>query len=283
MKNSKKKSPLTIPVYRRLRTKLIASFLVPVICIILLGVISYQRASAAIISNYENSLQETVTMTNQYLTLVVDTVRSTYKSYLSDTDLSSYLKGIMDEASAKRLAVEYTKDLKREANTNSLVSNIYIISDDVISLTSGAPTTSTLLTAYTESTQGTQVDDQRSSYHLFGSLCDADEALGTNKQNYSLRIAKYISNSKSILLIDIDRDTIMNSLDSLSAGDGSYAALITHDGTEFYSDGNATRDSVFSSSDFYKEVAESEEGGMKYVDYNEQKYLFLYSPMYSPK
>lgn len=172
--------------------------------------------------------------------------------------------------------------MKREANTNSLLSNIYVISDDVISLTSSAPTTSSLFTAYTQTTQGEQVNSQRSSYHLFGSLCDADEALGTHKLNYSLRIAKYIHNSKAILLIDIDRDTIINSLASLSAGDGSYAALITHDGTEFFSDGNATRNSVFTSSDFYKEVAESEESGMKYVDYNGQNYLFLYAPMYSP-
>lgn len=283
MKSSKKKSSLTIPVYRRLRTKLIASFLVPVICIILLGVISYRQASAAIISNYEDSLQETMTMTNQYMTLVVDTVRSTYKSYLTDTNLSSYLKGMMDDAPAKKFAVEYTKDLKRESKTNLYVSNIYIISDDVTSLTSSAPTTSALLTAYTESSLGSQVNDDRSSYHLFGSLCEADEALGTHKQNYSLRIAKYLGNCGAVLLIDIDRDTIMNSLATLSAGDGSYAALITHDGTEFYSDGNVTRDSVFTSSDFYKEVAESEESGMKYVDYNGQKYLFLYSPMFSPK
>ena len=128
MKNSKKKSPLAIPVYRRLSTKLITSFLVPVICIILLGVISYQRASAAIISNYENSLQDTMTMTNQYLTLLIDTVRSNYKSYLSDTDLARYLKNNMDESQTKKFGVEYTKDLKRETNTNSLVSDLYIIS-----------------------------------------------------------------------------------------------------------------------------------------------------------
>lgn len=283
MKNTKKRKTNSIPLYRQLRTKLIAAFMVPVICIILLGVVSYQRASKAIVSNYEKSLQETMTMTNQYLTLVIDTVRSNYKSYLYDDDLSKYLKGFMEETPAKKLAVEYTKDMKRDANTNTQISNIYVISDRVISLTSSAPTTSALLTAYTQDVQGAQVDDERSSYHLFGSLCDADEALGTHKLNYSLRIAKYINNTKSILLVDLDRDIILDSLSSLSAGDGSYAALITHDGTELYSDGNATRNSVFTSSDFYKEVAEAEESGMKYVDYNGEKYLFLYSPMYSPK
>lgn len=283
MKNKKKKTRSSIPPYRQLRTKLIAAFMVPVICIILLGVVSYQRATKAIVSNYEKSLQETMTMTNQYLTLVIDTVRSNYKSYLYDTELARYLKDLMEEAPAKKLAVEYSKEMKRDANTNTLVSDIYIISDRVISLTSSAPTTSTLLTAYTESEQGAQVNDQRSSYHLFGSLCDADEALGTHKLNYSLRIAKYMDNNKAILLVDLDRDTLMDSLSSLNAGDGSFTALITRDGTEFYSTGNTTRNSVFTSSDFYTEIAESEESGMKYVNYNGEKYLFLYSPMYSPK
>lgn len=189
----------------------------------------------------------------------------------------------MEEAPAKKLAVEYSKEMKRDANTNTLVSDIFIISDRVVSLTSSAPTTSTLLTAYIESEQGAQVNDQRTSYHLFGSLCDADEALGTHKLNYSLRIAKYMDNNKAILLIDLDRDTLIDTLSSLSAGDGSFTALVTHDGTEFYSDGNATRNYVFTSSDFYQEIAESEESGMKYVTYNEEKYLFLYSPLYSPK
>lgn len=283
MDKNKKKTRSSIPLYRQLRTKLIASFMIPVICIIMLGVVSYQRATQAIVSNYEKSLQETMTMTNQYLTLVIDTVRANYKSYLYDTELARYLKDLMEDVPAKKLAVEYSKDMKRDANTNTLVSDIYIISDRVISLTSSAPTTSTLLTAYTESEQGAQVNDQRSSYHLFGSLCDADEALGTHKLNYSLRIAKYMDNNKAIMLVDLDRDTLIDSLSSLNAGDGSYTALITHDGTEFYSDGNATRNYVFTTSDFYKEIAESEESGMKYVTYNGEKYLFLYSPMYSPK
>lgn len=139
MKNKKKKTRSSIPLYRQLRTKLIAAFMVPVICIILLGVVSYQRATKAIVSNYEKSLQETMTMTNQYLTLVIDTVRSNYKSYLYDTELARYLKDLMEEAPAKKLAVEYSKEMKRDANTNTLVSDIYIISDRVISLTSSAP------------------------------------------------------------------------------------------------------------------------------------------------
>ena len=96
MKRENRQSGNTIPVYRKLRTKLIASFLIPVLCIIILGVVSYQQASKAIIANYENSVSQTMNMTNQYITLAIDTVRSNYKSYLSDEDLSKYFKGLLE-------------------------------------------------------------------------------------------------------------------------------------------------------------------------------------------
>ena len=103
MAGKKKKSHESVPVYRQLRTKLIASFMIPVICIIVLGSASYKQASKAIISNYEASAQETMTMTNQYLSLVIDTVRSNYKSYMSDSDLSKYFKGQMKMPKEKHL------------------------------------------------------------------------------------------------------------------------------------------------------------------------------------
>lgn len=273
----------SIPVYRKLRTKLIASFMVPVLCIIVLGVVSYRRASDAIIANYEKSVNETVMMNNQYLTLVIDTVRSNYEDYLSDSDLTGYLKGFLDSGKAKALSITYTKDIKRDVNTNSLVSNLYFLSDDMESITSGSPTVPALYSAYTQTPEGAEVVGNRTAYHLFGNRSDADQALGTDHTRYALRIAKHMNNIKAVMLIDLDRNVIMDSLASLYEGEGSYAALVTHDGAEFYSDGASARDSVFFGSSFYQKAVESEGSGMEYVDYNGERYLFLYSPMYSPR
>ncbi len=281
MAGKKKKSHESVPVYRQLRTKLIASFMIPVICIIVLGSASYKQASKAIISNYEASAQETMTMTNQYLSLVIDTVRSNYKSYMSDSDLSKYFKGQMESAEGKALALKYLKEINRDVNTNSLVQNLYFISDSQISITSGAPTTSSVYTAYTETPEGALVTENRSTYYLFGNMSDADQALGTSNVKYSLRIAKHMNNCKAIMLVDFDRNVITNSLATLNAGDGSYTALITQDGTEFYSDGSSSRNGRFSATDFYQRAAGSEKSGMEYVTYNDKEYLFLYSPLSS--
>lgn len=125
------------------------------------------------------------------------------------------------------------------------------------------------------------VDGDHNSYFLFGNLSDADGVLNTDSSQYALRSAKYMGTNSAIMLIDLTQDIITDSLSTLYAGEGSYAALITQDGTEFYSDGTSARNGVFGSSDFYQRVAGSGENGMEYVNYNGEKYLFLYSPLTS--
>lgn len=278
-KNHQKPTHNTVPVYRKLGVKLIASFLIPILFIIALGVVSYRQASRAIITNYENSLEQTMHMTNQYLALAIDTVRSNYKSYLSDDDLANYFKGLMDSSEGKGLALKYTKEVSRDTNTNDLICDISFISDDLVSITSAAPTTSAPYTAYAETPEGALVTLNRSSYYLFGNQCDADEALGADPSKYSLRLAKHLTNGKAIMLIDFRLNLVTDTLASLDAGEGSYAAFITQEGTELYADGTSAKDGLFTGTDFYQTAVEKQESGMEYVTYNGDTYLFVYSPI----
>lgn len=278
-KKEKKQTHSTVPVYRKLRTKLIASFLVPVLCIIVLGVVSYKQASKAIITNYENSIDETMHMTNQYIALSIDTVRSNYKSYLSDDDFSKYFKGLMDSSAGKGFALTQIKEVSRDVNTNDLICDIFFICDDPTSITSSAMTTDTPYTAYTDTPEGALVAENRSSYYLFGNQSDADAALGTDGSEYSLRLAKHLTNGKAIMLIDFRLSLLTDTLSALDAGEGSYAAIITQDGTELYSDGTSTKNGVFTATDFFQAAAADTESGMEYVTYDGEKYLFVYSPI----
>ncbi len=280
MQDKKKQSHSSISFFHKLRTKLIGAFLIPVLCIILLGVVSYRQASNAVISSYETSAQQTMLMANQYITLIINTMRSNYKSFLSDKDLTTYFKGLMNDADGKTFVRTFEKTVSREINTNSMLSSLYFISDHVPSITSISSIDEAPYTAYIQTPEGAQVADKRSSYFLFGNISDADQALGTNSNNYALRIAKYMDGCKSsIMLIDINKEVICASLASMDAGEGSYIALITQDGTTLYSDGTSERNSLFTESDFYQNALTQEEAGMEYVTYQGKQYLFLYSPM----
>ena len=281
MGKDSKQAHSTVPIYRQLRTKLIASFMVPVLCIIVLGVVSYTQASGAIINSYENSVHETMGMTNQYMSLVIDTVRSDYNLYLSNVNLSRYFKGELDEAEGSSLVASYTKEITRNTGADTNVSNLYFISADKPSIATTALSDESAYNAYVATPEGALVDADRNTYFLFGNLSDADTVLNTDSSRYSLRIAKYMGTNNAIMLIDFTHDIITDTLSSLYAGEGSYAALVTQDGTEFYSDGTSAKNGVFGSSDFYQNVAGSKESGMEYVRYNGENYLFLYSPLLS--
>ncbi|MCM1143273.1 MAG: methyl-accepting chemotaxis protein [Blautia sp.] len=278
-KNSQKK----VPVYQQLRVRLIASFMVPVLCIIALGVISYQKASDGIISSYETSASQTVNMMNQYLTLALDTVRSSYKSYLNEDEVVKYFKGTYDTDTTTRTNMNktYTKELQGKVNTDALISNIYLIADNQPSITSTASKTEGLYTAYTETPEGAIAKADKFNFYLFGNQSSANEILETDSSKYSLRLVRGFSNAKAMLLVDINRNVVADTLASIDVGEGGHAAFITFDGTEFYADGaSATTDTIFTETDFYQTALASEEtNGMEYVNWQGDTYLFLYSSL----
>lgn len=280
MERNTKEDRTTIPIYRQLRTKLIASFMVPILCIIVLGVVSYRQASNAIIDSYESSVQETMGMINQYIALNIDTVRSDYNLYLYNVNLTRYFDGELSANEGNTLAATYTKEIERNVSNSASVSNLYFISDRQPSIATSAVSDPAIYSAYLGTPEGALVGANRNSCFLFGNRSDVDASLGTDSSQYSLRIAQHM-NSDAIMLIDFTPGVIADPLTSLYAGDGSYAALITQDGTEFYSDGTSASNGVFVSSDFYQNIIGSQVSGMEYVTYDGEAYLFLYSPLMS--
>ena len=59
-KEKKERAVREVAFYRSIQFRLILSFFVPVICIIVLGVASNQKASSALIENYEASVSQTI-------------------------------------------------------------------------------------------------------------------------------------------------------------------------------------------------------------------------------
>lgn len=283
MRKKTKQSKSNIPVYRQLRFKLIFFFMIPVLCIAVLGVASYQKASDGIISHYETSAFQTMHMTNEYLRLSIDTVRTSYKGYLNEDELTRYFQGLYDSDTASRTNMNktYTKELNGNVNGDALISNIYMISDSVPSITSTQTAAEELYSIYTATPEGALPGGDRYNYYLFGNQSAADEALGTDASKYSLRLVRGFNNSKTLMIIDISRDAVIDALSSFDAGEGSYIAFITSDGTELYPEGTSTNaDTIFTGTDFYQNALASEEtNGMEYVSWQGETYLFLYSSL----
>ncbi len=277
MNKNTKKNP--IHLWKRIRFKLIFAFLIPVIFIIALGVVSYQKATTQIIATYRDSVDQTVSMMNQYLTLSFDTVQSNYKSYMNDDTLKKYLNGMFDnDASASfNTPNTYEDDFIKAVTTDALISNIYVLSDKEKTISTTKTAEAGLLSAYLESAQGQILSADKAKYYLFGNQSEIDAKLGTDASKYSVRLARYFSNAPAMLVIDFKPSVLENTLSSLDGGEGSLVGFVTCDGTEYLSSLSApTEDSAFIGKDYVTEAFASEEAsGFSYVE--DDNYLFLYS------
>lgn len=276
-----KKSKNPIPIWRRIRFKMIASFLIPVIFIIVLGVVSYQKASGQIITSYETSVDQTMDMMNQYLTLTFDTVQSNYKEYLKDDTLLQFYKGLLDSDNVKHsyVPVEYRDTFSQAVTADALISNIYILADTQASITTSQTTEEKLYSAFMATSQGEMVAEDKYKFFLFGNQCDIDEKLRTDDSKYGARIVRYFNNVQAVIIIDISKNVIEGTLSSLDAGEGSMVGFVTCDGTEYLSAlSEVTEGNAFVGKDYVEEAfAAQESSGFSYVEGNE--YLFLYSKL----
>lgn len=268
-----------IPLWKRIRFKLIFAFLIPVIFIIALGIVSYQKATTQIIATYRDSVDQTVSMMNQYLTLSFDTVQSSYKSYMNDDTLQKYLNGMFDnDASASfNTPNTYEDDFIKAVTTDALISNIYVLSDKEKTISTTKTAETGLLSAYLESAQGQILSADKAKYYLFGNQSELDAKLGTDASKYSVRLARYFTNAPAMLIIDFKPSVLEDTLSSLDGGEGSLVGFVTCDGTEYLSSLSApTEGSAFVGKDYVAEAfASGEASGSSYVE--DDNYLFLYS------
>ena len=281
MSETSKRQLSDIPFYRRIKIKLIASFMVIIACIVILGVSSYIKSSNGITDTYEESAGQTMKMMVEYLDLAFSNVQSNYKPYLNTQELDYYFKGIYSTDNVKQTTVfnSYKAQFGKTVTADPLVSDFYMISDTVPSMTTTQSNTEKLYSLYTGTEYGAQLKADQYTFYWFGNQPDIDDALNTSSDKYGIRLARHFQGSNTILLVDIRRDVITNTLASLDAGEGSVVGLITQDNKEILSNDGFTEDgsSVFASQDFYEEALAGEaESGAADVKINGSDYLFLY-------
>ena len=263
---------------RRIGIKMVAGFLIPVILIVVLGVSSYAKASKGIIKSYEDSMSQTIGMTNEFFRLTVDNVQDKYKEYLNNADLSVYFKNLMNKSESISFGNRFSQEMKKNITTDNSVTNMYILADNVKSLITTNTETDKLYSAYADTENGSISKNDAYNFYLFGNESAADSAMGTSSDDYGLRLVRHMKDYSAYLIVDIDKEVVTDAISSLQVGKGTIAAIITTDGTELLSDGTNPEKPIFTDKDFYKDIADSGEGsGQKYVKYNGEKYLFIYS------
>lgn len=266
-----------------IRTKLIASFMIPLVFIIVLGVVAYISASGSILGIYKQSTTDLINSTSNYFGVIMDNIQNKATQLSIDTDGKDYyFQTYVEDETKETAAIEkYRKAVKNMKVTDKNIGNIFIFTSYGLPIaTYGYFSDADHYTAYLDTEEGKKRIDIRedvwSGYHNY-----IDDNLEIDPNSYAITMSKrYIGdNSKpmGMILVDLNMEVVKNAFAALEMPDNSIVEFISPDGREIDLNGDCVEKSFYDT-EFYK-VAVSNEAisGSPDVKLGDGKYMFIYS------
>jgi methyl-accepting chemotaxis protein len=164
--------------------------------------------------------------------------------------------------------------------TNSFISGIHLFGATGKGISTAAPLSDSLYTAFMEAPEAKYFEDKTVQYVWVGSHNGLDQKLvdGDNKyntDNYAISIIKKMTTNKGFVVIDISKQQVLDMFAKYDLGKGSIVGLINNDGREVLT--STTEETIFSNLKHFDKVGASvETSGSYYETYNDKEYLFLY-------
>lgn len=284
-KETKKDKVLKAPGKKKVMlgvgTKIILGFVVPVICIVLLGTISYKKSSESLIAAYERSTDQSLGAVSNYLAYGFDTIVATASECMTDETLKDYASKMQYKADSP----EYVKAgeaidsyLKLKISCNQLIETITVVP------AAGFATKTTVRAEETDGFFEELMADERLNLATMdgvwaGEHAMVDEKMGILADSYACTYYKRFPGMKAALFIDVDAEKIAEVMGDMEYGEGSMQAIILPDGTELhYGKSLPAEGNYFQSLSCYQEVIQtgSTEGHV-YIEQGGEEYLFVYS------
>ena len=274
---------------QKIKTVLVGAFLVPVLLIVILGIVSYQKASEIIVEKYKESSMSAISAEALYFDLLCDTVTAKASEIITHDETAKYYE--------KYYRKEESQDYFRSMRSNLFIATSnanYIQQYDIISEVGTQYTSrhgelpADAYTALLESEVGTYLEGTTRNVWL-GKQEYINETFPSEQTTAGIVFYQKFMKAKTILLIEVKQDTMKNALAEMNFGKDSYKAIITQDGREITvqdiqaEDGTLVQqdveEMVFYGNEFYNNSLDAEEAGSAEVTYNGKKYLYVYAPI----
>lgn len=265
---------------RGIRVKLIGAFMIPVALIVILGVLSYTRASQAIMNNYRTAIMSTVVQSGQYFNVVIQNVEQQATQLAGDASLINYYGGAYegDPVAENNQYLAMQKSVMANIASQSDVDNIAVIAPYGKDIFMAEKVRSGTYALLNESDEGAKLAEEKKGYWS-GYHTVLDQTLKQTGDEYALSFSKSVFNSSfkqvAVVIIDIKMETVMNALESIDLPEGSVAAFITGDGRQIITGGNDKIDFVNSS--YYQDAVSGEDvNGAKTITIDGENYMYVY-------
>ncbi|WP_455715487.1 methyl-accepting chemotaxis protein [Anaerosporobacter sp.] len=272
------------------KVKLIAAFFIPVLCIVMLGMVTYQKASKGLIINFESSSLGTIRMMSDYFQVGFETAMSKATQININESVKSYYSGGYKGNTVEELSVYRLVQNAIESNTldDHVVDNITIFGEYGSSVSVNGTAPQSLYSAFGDSEEGKNFLESTkksmwSGYHTYMDLVTQQDG-----EDYGIVFSKYLYNKSNkkmgIITVDVKRDFIYNALENTEFGHGSIVGFITADGKEITCGGN--KGFSIMEQPFYQEnpihlsdsieIATNQEVTHNYVEWKGKTYLYQY-------
>lgn len=271
-----------------IRNKIFVCFLVPIVFIVIVGTVAYQRAAAGLSEEFQESTIQTINMATEYIDMSNSFIETEAMKYAFG-DLNKYYLDTISDKFVKADLVKSTKSAMNSAQgANALISNIHLVTQSKVAMLSTvANDVATLdrmgiLEDYTEQMpkDGKRIKAWVDKHTLL------DEYLSLREDDYILSYHMMSENKKACVVIDVKKSAIYDFLSGLDLGTGSIIGFVTESGREIICENlpegaKSTLqegEQVFFGQEFFTPINEEDNvSGAQEVSFNGKDYLFIYS------
>ncbi len=280
---------------RSIMRTLIGAFLAPVALMVVLGVVSYNRAASGILSKYNESALSTVSAMGDYCGLLCDTVASKALEVSTNTTLVEYYNYV------KLGKQDYTV-MESLRDSKTVVANVKSINKFLYSC-SVIPESGSYLTTLVGSMSENPFEDFMATeegkffrenasarnkwmgYHTY-----LDEHTNSSPDKYGLAFYQKVFQNDNYVVMDIDMAVVMEMLSKMDFGDGSIRALVSGDGREIISiqkegeegeeEASQAEDiAYFTGRSYFEDTRQALEAGSQEIALEGEQYVYVYSPV----
>jgi methyl-accepting chemotaxis protein len=268
--------------YQGITIKLITSFIIPILFVIVIGYVSYDRAADAIIKNYKASNLQALNMTGDYINFGLKSVKATASQYILDSNNEKYFYGQLNsnQVNFNMKGKEIKEIIKTKIMWDEFLANIHFLSDHIDNTISTAyKPGSGLYQKFIDSEAMKPIKADSDGAYWVGKDEEFDQLLGVDSEDYIIRYAQNFVDGKALVLLDIKSATIQEIIDGLDFESGSIVSFVTPDGNELFNSKDSNLKPDFDKEEFFIQSQNSKNtfGSSSDVPYNGSNYLYLYS------
>ena len=253
--------------------KLVSGFMVVVVLIIVLGAVSYNSSSSAMLKSYKQNMAGTVNATATYLNLGMSQIDAEAQKIIENSDYYNYYRGAYkgNKPQEYMLWSSLYNSAQSAASASDFIMAISVFGAYGDGISSAGTLEPGFYNTFHESLGENAEDGIWISSHD-----ELDSQLNINKTQYASSYVRSFSNFDGYVVIDINAKAVTNVLKNLELDESIIMGYIAPDGEEILN--TEEQESVFASQDFYKNVKHGK-AASSMVRYNKQNYLFICSPI----